>query len=67
MNDDDDKRGSRDNTGNEHKSRHAQNYHSAPPSQLGTNRLTPSGPGMSGGSGPRLDTRQTVRVRIHNQ
>lgn len=62
MSDDDDKRGSRDNTGNEHKPRQAQNYQNAPPSQLGTGRLKSPVPGVGGASGPRLDTRRTVKT-----
>lgn len=67
MSDDDDKRGSRDNTGNEHKPRHAQDYQNAPPSQLGTGRLTPSGPGMGGASGPRANTQKFKTTQAPEQ
>lgn len=65
-NDDDDKRGSRDNTGRDHKPDHAQNKENAPQGHLGTNRLGPAGLSL-GGTGSRKqatqDGEQTQQAR----
>jgi hypothetical protein len=56
--DDDDKKGSRDNTGREHKPENAQNKENAPSGQLGTNRLIVQGLSLGGGSKPRQATQK---------
>ena len=50
MADDDDKKGSRDNTGRDAKPKSAQNTENAPTGSLGTNRLTLQGLNLGGGS-----------------
>jgi hypothetical protein len=64
--DDDDKKGSRDNTGRDHKPANARNNENAPRGQLGTNRLTP--PGLSlGGRSPKTWATQTAEQKPQSQ
>lgn len=58
MSDDDDKRGSRDNTGHEHKPRHTQNNENAPTGHLGRNSLGTSAPAPGGSIKQRQSGRQ---------
>lgn len=51
--DDDDKRGSRDNTGYEHKPRYVRNKENAPRGHLGRNSLKPPTPGFGSGMKPQ--------------
>lgn len=56
MADDDDEKGSRDNTGRDSKPKSAQNRDNAPTGSLGTNKLTPQSPGLGGSTKRRKAT-----------